>query len=49
MRIDLSAINFEERPTLILRGIDDTPIGVLGHAFDISGNFAYNEVSTISF
>lgn len=49
MRIDLSAINFEERPTLILRGIDDSPIGVLGHAFDISGNFAYNEVSTISF
>lgn len=49
MRIDLSAINFDERQTLILRGIDDTPIGVLEHAFDLKGTYAYNEISTITF
>ena len=49
MRINLSAINFDDRQTLILRGIDDTPIGVLEHAFDLNGTYAYNEISTISF
>lgn len=49
MRINLSAINFDDRQTLILRGIDDTPIGVLEHAFDLNGTYAYNEISTITF
>lgn len=49
MKINLSKINFDERQILILRGIDDAPIGILEHAFDLTGTYSYNEISTIEF
>lgn len=49
MKVNLSNINLSEPPILLLKNIDDTIVGTLGHAFDISIEFEYNEVSKLTF
>ena len=49
MVIDFSKFDAKARPSLVLRNLDGTAIQTLGYAFNISGDFLYNEVSTLSF
>lgn len=49
MVIDFSKFDAKARPALVLRNLDGTAIQTLGYAFNISGSFLYNEVSTLSF
>ena len=49
MVIDFSGVDITERPTLILRNLDDTAIGILNNALELEADFYYNEVSQISF
>lgn len=49
MVVDFSSVDVTKRPTLILRNLDDTAIGVLNNAFDVEVEFCYNEVSELSF
>lgn len=49
MVVNFSALDFKERPTLILKNAGGTPLGVLGYANNISGDLKYNETSTIEF
>lgn len=37
------------KPVLILRNLDGTAIQTLGYAFNVQAEFAYNEVSTVTF
>jgi hypothetical protein len=47
--IDFSKIDMRKRPNFILRNLDNTKIGVLGHILNPSGVINYNEISEISF
>lgn len=47
--IESGAYEQIERPVLILYKADDTPVGCLQYAFDISLELKYNEVSTAEF
>lgn len=47
--IDFSMIDFSEQPVLVLQNADGTALQTLGYAFNLSGEFNYNEISTISF
>ena len=49
MVVDFSALDFKERPTLVLRNMDGTPIQPLAYAFDVKAKLMYNEVSELSF
>ena len=49
MVIDFSKINYNEKPILILKNLDGTAIQTLGYAFNVSGEFSYNEISTLNF
>lgn len=49
MKVDFSKFDFNERPVLVLKNLDGTAIGVLGYAFNIEVDPAYNEVSSLSF
>ena len=49
MVIDFSKINMRKRPNFILRNLDNTKIGALGHILNPSGVINYNEISEISF
>lgn len=49
MVVDFSKIDYDEKPTLILRNLDGTPIQTLGYAFNIKATFEYNEISEITF
>lgn len=49
MVIDFSKIDMRNRPNFILRNLDNTKIGVLGHILNPSGVINYNEISEISF
>lgn len=49
MVIDFSRIDMRKRPNFILRNLDGTPIGILGHILNPHGTFSYNEISEISF
>lgn len=49
MVIDFSKIDMRKRPNFILRNLDNTKIGVLGHILNPSGVINYNEISEISF
>jgi len=48
--IDFSSIGvIKEQPTLILCSVDDSAIGSLSAAYNLTGDICYNETSTISF
>lgn len=47
--IDFSKINMRERPRFILRNLDGTAIGYLGHILNPTATINYNEISEISF
>ena len=49
MVIDFLNLNQKEQPVLVLRNLDGTAIQTLGFAFNIKGEFCYNEISTLSF
>lgn len=49
MVVDFAKVNVKEQPLLILQNMDDTPIGVLGYAFNVEADLCYNEISTLSF
>lgn len=49
MVIDFSAIDFREKPVLVLRNLDGTPLQTLGYAYNLNAEICYNEVSTITF
>ena len=49
MVVQFANINQHERPILILKRADDTPIGVLGNATEVEFEPKYNEVSILSF
>ena len=49
MKVDFSKLDFNERPILVLKNLDETPIQTLGYAFNIEFDPAYNEVSEITF
>lgn len=49
MNVNFSELDFKEKPILILKNANGNPIGVLQHANNTSGQFKYNEVSTIRF
>ena len=49
MNLDFSKLNIEERPSLILETLNFTPIAVMGDAYGLNANIAYNEVSEIEF
>lgn len=49
MNLEFDRLNIEERPTIILETMDFRPIAVMGDAYELSANIAYNEVSEIQF
>ena len=49
MVIDFSQVNFKERPTLILKNMDEKAIGALKHALNLHMDVHLGEVSEISF
>lgn len=49
MRVKFSNLDFNERPVLVLKNLDGTAIQVLGYAFNIEFDPAYNEVSELTF
>lgn len=49
MVIDFSKINLQERPKFILRNLDGTAIGVLGHILNPSAKINYMEISELDF
>lgn len=49
MKINFADIDMYDRPILILKRADGTPIGVLGYAKNIEIDPNYNELSTLSF
>mgnify|MGYP003291788286 CR=1 FL=1 len=49
MVIDFSSIDFREKPVLVLRNLDGTPLQTLGYAYNLSADICYNEISTITF
>lgn len=49
MVVDFSALDFKERPTLVLKNLDGTYIQPLAFAFNVQAKLMYNEVSEITF
>lgn len=49
MVIDIASLDLKERPILSLENLDETPIAILGNAFNIEAHIAYNEMSSITF
>lgn len=49
MIVDFSKMDTKERPLLLLKNLDGTILQSLGYAFDITGDFSYNEVSVLQF
>ena len=49
MVIDFSKIDMRNRPKFILRNLDGTPIGYLGHILEPNARFCYTEVSELNF
>lgn len=49
MVIDFSKVNCSDRPMLLLKNLDGTTIDVIGFAFNVEADLAYNEISSISF
>lgn len=49
MQANLSKIDFQDRPVLVLKEISGEIIGTLGHAFNLTADFHYNDVSQIQF
>ena len=49
MVIDFSTIDMRKRPNFILRNLDGTAIGYLGHIIEPSARVCYTEVSELSF
>jgi len=49
LKVNFSDINLHEPPVLILKGADETPIGVLGYARNVEFQPKYNELSVLSF
>lgn len=47
--INFSKINMRERPRFILKNLDGTAIGYLGHILNPTATINYNEISEISF
>ena len=49
MVIDIASLDLKERPVLALENLDETPIAILGNAFNIEAHIAYNETSSVTF
>ena len=49
MVIDFSKIDMRNRPKFILKNLDGTPIGYLGHILEPNARFCYTEVSELNF
>lgn len=49
MVLDFANIDFTDRPVLVLKNAGGTPIGVLGHAYNVRVDINYNQVSTLEF
>lgn len=49
MVIDFSQLDLKERPRLILRNMDETAIGYLGHALNLTMDLNYGSMSELSF
>lgn len=49
MVVDFSTFDCTQKPTLILKNLDGTPIQTLGYALRCSVDLAYNEISTLTF
>lgn len=49
MIVNFANLDLHERPTLILKNAGDTPLGVLGHAYNIDFDGNYNEISVLTF
>ena len=49
MKINFANIDMQDRPILILKRADGTPIGVLGNAVNVELNPKYNELSILTF
>ena len=49
MKMNFADVDLYDRPILILKRADGTPIGVLGNAINVEINPNYNELSTLSF
>lgn len=49
MVIDFSKIDIKKRPNFILRNLDGTAIGYLGHILESSARICYMEISELSF
>lgn len=49
MVIDFASIDMDEKPVLILKNLDGTPIQPFGYAFNIRAKLCYNEISELSY
>lgn len=49
MVVDFKQIDIMDKPILVLKNQDFTPVTPLAYAYNIKGNFCYNEVSTLEF
>lgn len=49
MVIDFSKLDLSQRPKFIVKNLDGTAIGYLGHVLNPTGKLYYNEVSEVSF
>lgn len=49
MVIDIASLDLKERPVLALENLDETPIAILGNAFNLEAHIAYNDTSSITF
>ena len=49
MVIDIASLDLKDRPVLALENLDETPIAILGNAFNIEAHIAYNDMSSITF
>lgn len=49
MIVDFSRFDCREKPVLVLKNLDDTPISTLGYAFNVELELNYNEISVLQF
>lgn len=49
MVIDIASLDLKDRPVLALENLDETPIAILGNAFNLEAHIAYNDMSSITF
>ena len=49
MVIDIASLDLKGKPILSLENLDETPIAILGNAFNLVAHIAYNEISSITF